>query len=109
MNEEEEEAPLEDSRIRRNCLVRERHVPRFEKQRAVDANRRATHRAAHNDAQIVADANRRAVQKTARNDAQNATNANWRVIQRTACNDAQIILENVGRVNARALLHSDRQ
>jgi hypothetical protein len=36
-------------------------------------------------------------------------NASWRVVQRTSCNDAQIALENVGRVNARTLLHSDRQ
>jgi hypothetical protein len=61
------------------------------------------------DAQITADANRRAVQRTARNDAQNATNANWRVVQKTTCNNAQIALENVGRVNAQTLLHSDRQ
>jgi hypothetical protein len=61
------------------------------------------------DAQIMADANRRAVKRTAHNDAQNAVNASWRVVQRTACNDAQITLENVRRVNARTLLHSDRQ
>jgi hypothetical protein len=36
-------------------------------------------------------------------------NASWRVVQKTACDDAQIALENVGRVNARTLLHSDRQ
>ncbi len=30
MNEEEEEAPLEDPRIRRNCFARERHVAQFE-------------------------------------------------------------------------------
>jgi len=30
MNEEEEEAPLEDSRVRHNCLTRERHAARFE-------------------------------------------------------------------------------
>jgi hypothetical protein len=36
-------------------------------------------------------------------------NASWRVVQRIACNDAQIVLENVGRVNARTFLHSDRQ
>jgi hypothetical protein len=57
MNEEEEEAPLEDPRIRRNGLARNRHTARFEEQRAVDANRRAIHRAARSDAQIAADAN----------------------------------------------------
>jgi hypothetical protein len=31
MNEEEEEAPLEDQRLRRNRLARERHAVRFEK------------------------------------------------------------------------------
>jgi hypothetical protein len=61
------------------------------------------------DAQIMADANRRAVKRTAHNDAQNAANASWRVVKRTACNGAQIALENVGRVNARTLLHSNRQ
>jgi hypothetical protein len=30
MNEEEEEAPLEDSCIRQNRLARERHAARFE-------------------------------------------------------------------------------
>jgi hypothetical protein len=45
MNEEEEEAPLEDPRICRNRLGRERHATRFEKQCVADANRRATHRA----------------------------------------------------------------
>jgi len=50
MNEEEEEAPLEDSRIHRNRLARERHVARSEKQRAADANRRATHKVARSDA-----------------------------------------------------------
>jgi hypothetical protein len=62
----------------------------FEEQRAVDAIRRAIHRVARSDAQIVADARRRAT-------------------QRTAHNDVQIALENVVRVNARTLLHSDRQ
>jgi len=38
MNEEEEEAPLEDPRIRRNRLARERHVVRSKKQCVVDAN-----------------------------------------------------------------------
>ncbi len=60
MNEEEEEAPLEDPRIRQNRLAREKHTARFEKQRATDANRRATHRATHSDAQIAADVSRRA-------------------------------------------------
>jgi hypothetical protein len=109
MNEEEEEAPLEDPHIRRNRLVRERHAARSEEQRAVDANRWAIHRVARSDAQIVADANRRATQRIARNNAQNAVNANWRVVQRIARNDAEIILENVVRVNARTLLHYDKQ
>jgi hypothetical protein len=100
MNEEEEEAPLEDLRIRRNRLARERHIARSEEQRAVDANRWAIHRVARSDAQIVADANRQATQRTARNDAQNAMNASWWVVQRIAHNDAQIALENVVRVKA---------
>jgi hypothetical protein len=50
MNEEEEEAPLEDLRIRWNRLARERHAARSEEQRAADANRQATHRAARNNA-----------------------------------------------------------
>ncbi len=69
MNEEEEEAPLEDSRVRRNRLARERHAARFEEQRATYASWRVAQRAACSDAQIVADANRRAVQSAARNDA----------------------------------------
>jgi hypothetical protein len=60
MNEEEEEALLEDLRIRQNRLARERHVARSEKQCAVDANQRAIRKAARSDAQIVADASRRA-------------------------------------------------
>jgi ribosomal protein L40E len=31
MNEEEEEAPLEDSRVCRNCFARERHAPDLRK------------------------------------------------------------------------------
>jgi hypothetical protein len=31
MNEEEKEAPMEDSRIRRNRLARERHTPNLKK------------------------------------------------------------------------------
>jgi hypothetical protein len=50
MNKEEEEAPLEDLRIRRNRLARERHAARSEEQHVVDANWRATQRAAHSDA-----------------------------------------------------------
>ncbi len=30
MNEGEEEGPLEDSRVRQNCLAREKNVARFE-------------------------------------------------------------------------------
>jgi hypothetical protein len=109
MNEEEEEALLEDSRKCQNRLARDRHAARFEEQHATNANRRATHRAARSDAQITTDANSRAVQRTVRNDAQNAMNARWRVVQRTTHNDAQIALENVVHVNARTLLHSDKQ
>ncbi len=58
MNEEEDEAPLEDSRVRWNCLARERHVVRFEEQPATYASRQVAQRAARSDAQIVADANR---------------------------------------------------
>jgi hypothetical protein len=70
MNEEEEEAPLEGPRVRRNSLARERHAARSKKQRAANANRRATQRVARSDAQTVMDANRRAVQRAAHNDAQ---------------------------------------
>jgi hypothetical protein len=41
MNKEEEEAPLEDPRICRNRLAREKHVVWSKEQRAVDASRRA--------------------------------------------------------------------
>jgi len=41
MNEEEEEAPLEDLCVCRNCLAWERHIVRSEEQRAADANQRA--------------------------------------------------------------------
>jgi hypothetical protein len=63
MNEEEEEAPLEDSRICRNRLARERHTARFEEQRVADANWRAIHKAMRSDVQIVADANRWVTQR----------------------------------------------
>jgi hypothetical protein len=42
MNEEEEESPLEDSRVHWNCLAQERHVAQSEEQCAVDASQRAT-------------------------------------------------------------------
>ncbi len=42
MNEEEKEAPLEDSRVRQNRLARERHVTQSKEQHATDASRRAT-------------------------------------------------------------------
>ncbi len=38
MNEEEEEAPLKDSRVHRNHLALERHAAQSEEQRATDAN-----------------------------------------------------------------------
>ncbi len=53
MNEEEEEAPLEDPRVCRNCLAWERHVARFEEQHAVNASQRAVQRSARSDAQIA--------------------------------------------------------
>ncbi len=75
MNEEEEEAPLEDSRIRQNRLARERHAIRSKKQRAIDANRRAIHRATCSDAQIATDANRRETQRAVHSNAQIAADA----------------------------------
>jgi hypothetical protein len=53
MNEEEEEALLEDPCVHQNCLARKRHVARSEEQRAADASQWAAQRAAHNDMQIV--------------------------------------------------------
>jgi hypothetical protein len=53
MNEEEEEAPLEDPHVRWNYLARERHATRYEEQRATDANRRATQTGVRNDVQIA--------------------------------------------------------
>ncbi len=53
MNEEEEESPLEDSCVRRNRIAQEKHAARSKEQRAMDANRRATQRVAHSDAQIT--------------------------------------------------------
>jgi hypothetical protein len=79
MNEKEEEAPLEDSRIRRNHLARERHAARSKKQRVADANRRATHRVARSDAQIAADASRWATRRAVHSDVQIAADASWRV------------------------------
>ncbi len=70
MNEEEEEALLEDPHVRQNHFARERHVVWFEDQCAADANRRVAQRVVRNDAQIAKDASRRAAQKVARNDAQ---------------------------------------
>ncbi len=62
MNEKEEEAPLEDSRVRHNHLAQERHVVRSKEQHATDASWRAIQRAAHNNAQIVVDASQRTAQ-----------------------------------------------
>ncbi len=53
---EEEEAPLEDLRIRRNRLTQERHAARFEEQCATDASLWAAQRAACSNAQIMMDA-----------------------------------------------------
>jgi hypothetical protein len=90
MNEEEEEAPLEGSHVRRNRLARERHVARSKEQRATDARRRTIQRATHKDAQIT-------------------TDATWRVDQRVAHNNAHIALENAVCANALMLLHPNRQ
>jgi hypothetical protein len=53
MNEEEEESPLEDPRVRWNCLAREKHAARSKEQCAMDTSRRVTQRAARSDAQIA--------------------------------------------------------
>ncbi len=53
MNEEEEEAPLEDSRVHQNCLAWERHTVRSEEHRVTDASQRAAQRTARSDAQIA--------------------------------------------------------
>ncbi len=53
MNEEEEEAPLEDPRVCRNCLRWEKHTIRFEEQLVADASRRAIQRTVCNNAQIA--------------------------------------------------------
>jgi len=45
MNEEEEESPLEDWRLRRNRLARKRHAARTKERRATDASRREGQRA----------------------------------------------------------------
>jgi len=57
MNEEEEEAPLEDSRVRWNRLAQERHVVRSKEQPVTYASRQVAQRAARSNVQIVADAN----------------------------------------------------
>jgi hypothetical protein len=50
MNEEEEEAPLKDMHVRRNCLAQDRHTAQSEEQHAVNANWRPTQKSAHIDA-----------------------------------------------------------
>ncbi len=50
---EEEGVPFEDSHVRRNHLVQERHTARSEEQRATNVNRRAAQRDACSDAQIA--------------------------------------------------------
>jgi len=50
MNEEEEEAPLEDPHVHRNGLAWERHAARSEDQHAADASWQAAQRDARNDA-----------------------------------------------------------
>ncbi len=68
MNEEEEKSPLEGPRIRRNRLAQERHATWSKEQRAADANRRVTQRAASNNVLIATDATRWAAQRTAHSD-----------------------------------------
>jgi hypothetical protein len=53
MNEEEEEAPLEDLCVCQNHLAWERHVAQFEEQRATNASRRVAQRATRSDVQIA--------------------------------------------------------
>ncbi len=53
MNEKEEETPLEDPCVRRNCLAWERHIAQSKEQHATDASRQAAQRGARNDAQIA--------------------------------------------------------
>jgi hypothetical protein len=88
MNEEEEEAPLEDSRVRGNRLARERHAAWSEEQCAMYASWRVAQRATRSNAQIVADANWRAIQKVARNNGQIVTDANRWAAQRAMRSDA---------------------
>jgi hypothetical protein len=109
MNEEEEEAHLEDPCVRRNRLARERHVVRFEEQRAADANRRAAQRAMRSDVHIAADANRWAAQRATHIDAQIAADASRWATQKAVRSDAYFALENAMRANARTLLHTNRQ
>jgi hypothetical protein len=113
MNEKEEEAPLEDPRVRRNHLAQERHIAQYEEQRVVDVSRRATQRLVRNDAQIATDANRLAAQRAVGSDAQITANASWqlaqRAVQRVVRSNVEIALENATRANARTFLHFDRQ
>jgi hypothetical protein len=116
MNEEEEEAPLEDPHIRRNRLARERHAAQSEKQHAADANRWATHRAVRSDAQIATDASWRATpledprirrnrlaweRHATRSKKQHAANANRQVTHKAVRSDGQIAAD--------ASWHSDAQ
>ncbi len=45
MNEEEEESPLGDRRLRRNRLARKKHAAQSKEQRAADASQREGQRA----------------------------------------------------------------
>jgi hypothetical protein len=53
MNEEKEEAPLDDSCVHQNRLAQERHTARSEEQRAIDVSQQAAQRGAHSNAQIA--------------------------------------------------------
>jgi hypothetical protein len=56
MNEEEEKSPLEDPRVRRNRVARERYAARSKEQRVADASRWEAQKA--RSAQRVANVNR---------------------------------------------------
>jgi len=59
MNKEQEEAPLEDPRVRRNRLAQERHAIRSEEQRVVDVSQRVVQRVVRSDVHRATDASRR--------------------------------------------------
>jgi hypothetical protein len=88
MNEEQEEAPLEDLCVHRNHLVREKHVLRSKEQCATDADRHVTQRVVHSDVQIAVDTNPRLAHRAMRNDAQIVADANQQGTKRATCSHA---------------------